>query len=166
MPTVCLLFWSFEVRLHAFAKVSAATPQINSVECPELFELLFHINIVLFCHLGECRSLRYYLLDSEDPFCLSRIHNTSTFLNPHTSSREWNSRSCNEWFNANVLCGNGENGDISEFLNNLENSLQTVRSLRLGFFCCSLLAVSFLIFYLIQNRYSMNICWLNELLNG
>lgn len=98
-----LCFLKFSIRCHAnsvplilefwnaFTKVFA-TPQINSVECPEM---LFYISIV-FCHRGECRSLRYCLLGSEDPFYLRRFHNTPTFLNPHTSSRELNS-SIRQW---------------------------------------------------------------------
>lgn len=56
-----------------------------------------------------------------------------------------------------VLCGNGKNGEISEFFNNLENSLQSVRSLRLGFFYCSVLAVRSLICYLARSRDSVNL---------
>ena len=33
-----------------------------------------------------------------------------------------------------MLCGNGGNGEVSEFLNNLENSLHTVRLLSQDFF--------------------------------
>ena len=51
-------------------------------------------------------------------------------------------------------------------LNNLKNSLQTVRLLRLRFLNCSVLAVSFLVFYVAHNKYSvLFVGWLNYWMN-
>lgn len=86
-------------RAYACLYQDLCCTRLNSLNCSCcLFVSMWR------CQLVECRSVRYCLLGSEDPFDLRRFHNTPTPLNPQTSIREWNHsvRQWCRWFSANM----------------------------------------------------------------